>query len=165
MNEPTSTAAAATGTSAERTDLKTRDHHDLSGIAAESSAHITAERQSDGGLTVVDQTNAQWLLRVLRVSAGIVVFSQMLYLMQDWRRSGARLGTILSLHIFNILIALTFVGLTHLRAYHDRLPQLIFTGCMLIFAGTAALSILTLNCAPLTITVVMMMIAAVALVP
>jgi PAS domain S-box-containing protein len=164
MDQPTLPEATAADSSAESTPT-THDRRHIGRIAVESSANVTAEIESEGGLAAVDQTNAVWLLRVLRMSAGIVVFSQMLYLAEDWQWSSARHGTILSLHLFNILVAIIFVGITHLRAYRDRIPQLIFIGCTLIFAVTAWLSILTLNCAPLMITVVMMMIAAAALVP
>jgi PAS domain S-box-containing protein len=112
-----------------------------------------------------DQTNTISLLRVLRASACIVLMFQAIYLAADWGWSAARHEAILPLHFFNFLTALIFLALTYLRAYQKRMPQVILGGCTLLFAATTALSILSLDCAPLTITVTLTMMGAAALMP
>jgi len=165
MDQPILTEALVAETFAERTDLKTRNHH-IDDLVIEASDRVeAAEECADEPTVASDRTNAIRLLRVLRVCAGLVVFFQMLYLAADCRWGGARLGAILPLHIFNILTAIIFLALTHLRVCRDRIYQIILVSSALIFAATAGLSILTLNGIPLTMAVTITMVAAAALVP
>ena len=90
---------------------------------------------------------------------------QAAYLLMDWCWADTASTAILPLHLFNLLIASIFLSLTYLPAFPERMPHCVLGGCTLIFAATAALSILTLNRAPLTLSVTITMVGAAALVP
>ena len=105
------------------------------------------------------------LLLVSRSSACIVLAFQALYMMADLRWGKARSAAISPLHALNFLTSLTFLRLTFLPNYRNRFPQLIVGGCALIFAGTTALSIITTNRAPLTMSVTISLVALAALIP
>ncbi|MGA2411343.1 MAG: response regulator, partial [Candidatus Binataceae bacterium] len=60
---------------------------------------------------------------------------------------------------------LIFLGVTYVPACRDRLPQFILGGCTMIFAATTALAVITSGRAPLTMTVIVTLVAAGALVP
>jgi PAS domain S-box-containing protein len=134
------------------------------GAAVETPACLQAAAESPSEpWEAIDWTTTDQLLRDLRVGACIVLVFQLAYLAADQGRS--RPETILTLHIFNLLTTVIFLGLAHLRAYADRIPHLIFGFCALLFASTAALSILTVNRAPLTITLTITMLGVAALIP
>ena len=118
-------------------------------------------------VTVVelDRTDADRLLRVLRVCAGISLFFQAIYLLADWDCGGAHYHAIVFLHLLNLLNSLVFFALTYVRAGRAHLPLAVFAGASLVFADTAALSLLTLNREALTITVTIMMVSVAALMP
>ena len=158
MKQPTLTEISAVAA-----DQKNHDQH-IGGIEVEAPVRVEAPDESSvEPAEAIDRTYAFWQLRDLRACAGIVLGFEAIYLAADWTES--RREAILLLHMFNILNAVVFLGLTHLRAYRDRIPQLILVGCTLLFAATAALSILTLNREPLTITVTIMMVGVAALMP
>jgi len=136
------------------------------GTAAEVPACRKAAAESPSEpWEAIDWTTTDRLLRDLRVGACIVLMFQAAYLVADQGRSEAHPEAILTLHIFNLLTALIFLGMAHSRAYADRIPRLIFGFCGLLFASTTALSILTGNGAPLTITLIITMMGVAALVP
>jgi PAS domain S-box-containing protein len=165
MNQPNPIEASATQASAEATDRKTQDLHTNS-IEVAAPACVTAAGESPGEpAEAINSLDTLWPLRDLRACAGIVLVFQAIYLAADWSWTGKRYEAILLLHIFNILSAAIFLKLTHIRAYRDRIPQFVLGGWTLIFATTAALSILTLNRAPLTITLTITMVGVAALVP
>ena len=97
--------------------------------------------------------------------AGIVLVFQAIYLGADWHWTGARHQAILPLHIFNILNAAIFLEFTQVCACRNYMRPLILGGLTLLFAANAALSILTLNSVPLTITLIIALVGAAALVP
>jgi PAS domain S-box-containing protein len=111
------------------------------------------------------RTDAALLWRVLTASAGIALLFQMIYLAADWSGGAPRSKAIVYLHLFNLLVALAFLGITYLHAYQEWIPQLIVGGCTSLFVATGALSILTLNRAPLIFTLTITIVSAAALVP
>src|ERR1700722_8935839 len=148
----------STEKSTEATDLRNQDQH-AGGIEVETPEWVEeTDESSDEPVEGIDRTDAFWQLRDLRACAGIVLGFQAIYLATDWSRPESSHEAILLLHIFNILNAVIFLGLTHLRSYRHRIPELILGGCTLLFAATTALSILTLNREPLTITMTIMMV-------
>jgi PAS domain-containing protein len=150
---------------AEATDLRNRDQH-IGSVEVETLACFEASDESPAeSVEAIDRTDAAGLWPNLRASVAIVLVFQSIYLAADWGRSEARHEAILPLHILNIIAAVIFFGLMHLRASRGRMPQLVLGGCALLFATTTALAILTLNCAPLTVTLTITMMAAAGLVP
>jgi PAS domain S-box-containing protein len=110
-------------------------------------------------------TDAALLWRVLSASAGIALLFQMIYLAADWSGGAPHGKSIVYLHLFNLLVAAVFLGITYLHAYREWFPQIILGGCTSLFVATAALSVLTLNRSPLTFTLTITMVSAAALVP
>jgi two-component system, sensor histidine kinase and response regulator len=115
--------------------------------------------------STTDPTAVLHLLRVLRASAGISLAFQAIYLAANWASAESKSEAIIPLHLFNIVTSLVFLGLTYLPAYRRRLRQFVLGACTLSFATTVAISILTQNGAPLTITLTITMVGAAALVP
>jgi PAS domain S-box-containing protein len=127
---------------------------------------LAAKRESVlAGDTAMDWTDAALLWRVLSASASISLVFQAIYMAADWGSGEARSEAILPLHLFNLLVSAAFLRITYVRALRKWMPQVILGGCTLLFAATAALSILTLNRAPLTCTLMITMVGSAALVP
>jgi PAS domain-containing protein len=127
---------------------------------------LAAKRESVlAGDAAMDWTDAALLWRVLSASASISLVFQSIYLAADWRTSEAHSEAILPLHLFNLLVSAAFLRITYVHALRKWMPQVILSGCTLLFAATAALSILTSNRAPLTCTLMITMVGSAALVP
>lgn len=141
-------------------EAKTRDQ-----LPGETAAQEGWRATASQAATAIDWSSDRWLLRAFRATAGIVLAFQAICLTVEWRSDEAGNAAILPLHFLIIMTALLFLGLTYLRGYQHRMPSAIIGGCSLLFAATAALSILELNDAPLAFTITITMIGAAALVP
>src|ERR1700691_5866047 len=115
--------------------------------------------------SISDQTNDFRQLRVLRAATAIVLAFQFLYLAVDWKWSNAPTAAILPPHLLNILSPAIFLRLTYLPVFRRRMELFIVVGCAVLFAATAATSIVTANSGPLTFTVIITLVGAAALVP
>jgi PAS domain S-box-containing protein len=164
MHQQTLIEASATSAAAEATSREARDL-DLVGIGVATPVRVAMAGERPGPAAAIDWTNTVRFVRVLRTGAVISLICQATYIAVDWRWAEARYEAVVALHVFNLLTAAIFLGLTYVRAFRERMPQFILGGCTLLFAATAALAILTLNGASLTMTVTIAMVGVAALVP
>ncbi|MBF6559592.1 MAG: PAS domain S-box protein [Candidatus Binataceae bacterium] len=133
--------------------------------AEESAADDSTPDDSTPDDSMIDRSDDFRQMRVLRASAVIVLAFQVLYLAADWKWSNAPSAAYLPPHLFSILTAAIFLRLTYLPVFRRRMELFILAGCALLFAATTVASVVTANSAPLTLTVILTLVGAAALVP
>ena len=157
--------AAAHGPPGTADHLKT-DHvtNDKMAIDHSTIDDSTAE-SSTPEISMIDRSDDFRQMRVLRAATVIVLAFQFLYLAVDWKWTNASSAAYLPPHLISILSTAIFLRLTYLPVFRRRMELFIVAGCAVLFAATAATSVVTANSAPLTMTVIITLVGAAALVP